>query len=863
MLAQRSAGKVVSISLSTGGVGYTSRPTVTISGGGGTGASAVAHMAGTQVESIAIVNAGSGYTSSPTVTITGAGTGAVASAYAYTGPIRPASFVRSRFNDMYVFDGMGRGLRWNGTSTTMQPVGLQKPAVAPTIVTGSSAMSGYVSEVGIVSGGTGYSSPPAVTFTGGTPTTPASGRAILSNGRVSEVMLTERGSGYQTAPSVSFSGGNPSTPTLNTGVVGSVASLTITNRGSGYTSAPTVVFSDKQGLTNALATVTVSNGSIDTVSLFSGGTGATTAVTASLSGGGGAGGVIQVGMQYSVASVTVSNGGAKQFTAPTISFRAATSDIAAIPAAATATVNSSGVVTAVTVSSGGSYSEPPQAYVADQTAIAAASITNVLQGKYKCAIRYLDNTALVDRGPVCSSISDLAEVDIPNGAQSLTWSFSHVGLDDRVYGMELWRSTADQSVLLYRVATIYRADAGWTGSYTDTLSDEDLIDTERLNYGLLPVTLPSGQANARRFGVPPGNYAVACMFQDRCWFAVDTSGKAPNSLLFSEIDEPESVPADNEIVVQESAADSDAVVALIPLGASLLILQSRHIYRLQYVAQPVIDASIMLVGYRGALNSRCWDVLGGVAYIVDSNGMYAFDGQREDPLSVPVDTFWRDGSIDFAYADKFHVKADNATKIIRFFYCATGTTEPAAALAYSLITKTWWTEEYPTAMTAASPTVISGQQSVVYGTSAGGFKRHSGYSDDGTAISYTIRMPPMRLVNEGGDRSITIVHTPTETDTDTRLRLRFNGSANARPSAIVSDRGQAGVSIQGEGVSINLKRTLSALGESSGVVRVYYTGRVDDRSAGADRHVSVSFGGTQASSSDALVIHSVSVAGVS
>jgi hypothetical protein len=52
-----------------GGSGYTNAPTVTISGGGGSGAQASATISGGVVTAINIINPGSGYTSAPTVTI--------------------------------------------------------------------------------------------------------------------------------------------------------------------------------------------------------------------------------------------------------------------------------------------------------------------------------------------------------------------------------------------------------------------------------------------------------------------------------------------------------------------------------------------------------------------------------------------------------------------------------------------------------------------------------------------------------------------------------------------------------------------------------------------------------------------------
>ena len=71
---------VFTISLASGGSGYTAAPTVTLSGGGGTGATAVAAINTTlgTVSRVTLTNAGVGYTSAPTVTFTGTGTGAAA-----------------------------------------------------------------------------------------------------------------------------------------------------------------------------------------------------------------------------------------------------------------------------------------------------------------------------------------------------------------------------------------------------------------------------------------------------------------------------------------------------------------------------------------------------------------------------------------------------------------------------------------------------------------------------------------------------------------------------------------------------------------------------------------------------------------
>lgn len=72
---------VVSIAVGNGGTGYTSAPSVAITDGGGSGATATATVVDGVVTAITVTDPGSGYTSAPTVTLTGgAGTGATATA---------------------------------------------------------------------------------------------------------------------------------------------------------------------------------------------------------------------------------------------------------------------------------------------------------------------------------------------------------------------------------------------------------------------------------------------------------------------------------------------------------------------------------------------------------------------------------------------------------------------------------------------------------------------------------------------------------------------------------------------------------------------------------------------------------------
>ena len=868
LLGSRTAGGLVRISLATAGSGYQSQPSVSISGGGGSGGAAVAHMAGTLVESIQITNAGTGYTSAPTVTITGgSGSGAAATASVYAGTLRPLSFFKGRYNDMYGVDGMGRGIRWDGESGSVEPIGVQKPALGPVVSAQTTGVGKYVAGVQMVNAGAGYFGVPTVTINGGTPTRQAQGIAYIQQGRVAQVVITDRGSGYQSNPTVSISGGIGAGATFSVGVLGKVSAATVVSQGTGYTSnattSPSVVFSSAQGLTEASASVSVDSlGRISAVEILSGGTGVTaTGVTASIVGGGGTGASLQVGMSYAVAAVTVGNSGSGYYEPPVVSFRAASSDTFGSGAAGTATVNTAGQVTGVTVISGGVYTQPPEALILNTKATATATLASQLGGKYKCCIRYVDDTPESQGGPIPSSISELKEVDAGTSSGGLTWSFTHSGLDARVHAMELWRTSADQEVLLYRVATVLRSAAEFSGTYVDSISEQDLVDPTRVGYGLMPVVLPSGQINARRFQIPPGDFAVGCMFQDRAWYAVDAGGTLPNSLYYSEIDEPEAVPAENELVLQENTGDSDKLVALVPLGSELLLVQRSHLYKLNYVAQPVIDASIVLAGYRGVLNNQCWSVMGGVAFLVDSHGMYAFDGNAEDPVSVPIDNLWRDGVIDLSKADQFHVRADMSSKVVRFFYCRAADSAPVRALCYCVATKAWWEETYPTAVTATCTVSVAGKRSVIEATASGGLQKRQGLTDAGNPIAYELRTGPMPLKDAQTSRTIGLIYKPTVNDADLKLRLHYNNSPTPRPAAISSDVGSGVVTVAGSTeATLNMKATRSALGESNGTAIAYYSGRNDPRSSGGDKHIALAMAGTQAQ--DAITIYNVSAEGV-
>jgi len=851
MLTQRSTGGVIEVVVTTGGTGYVQPPAVSFSGGGGTGAAGVATLSGDRVLGVVITNAGTGYTATPSVALSAStGSGAAATAAVFTGALQPMSFFQGRSGEVYGVDGMGRGIRIDCGATQAQPIGVAPPSVGPVLVAASTITGQYVSSIHLVRAGAGYISQPTVVLTGGTPTTPAGASVTTRNGSLQAVQVKETGAGYVTAPTVSFAGGFPSAPTFGVTVSGGVNEISVVSGGTGYsgvTNSPLgVVFSSAEGLTNAYAVPQVDeDGRISGVFVLAAGTGATTTgVTAAITGGTGSGAVLEVGMAYSVTGATVISGGTGHVTPPILQFAADPADSRGQGGAALAGV-AGGSVTGVTVVAGGLYALPPALEVADTAGRAVAVLSPPLRGTYLCAVRFLDADG------VPSNISHLTTVEVPDGAQSLAWSFAHATPEARVAKIELWRTTADQNVILYRVTTLDRSAT----AYTDTATDVDLLDARRGEYGFMPITLPSGQLNARRFGVPPGNYSLATMFQDRAWFAGDTTGTRPNSLLFSEVDEPESVPAENEIVLQENAREHDTIVGLLPFASELLVIQTGHVYSVRYVAQPIIDASVTLVAYRGALNSACAVAMGGVAFLADSYGVWAFDGRSERALSAAVDDYWKDGRIDFSQADKFHMSADYDSKVVRFHYCAPGDTAPTRALCFCVALEAWWEETYPVPLTATAPLVVGQKRTVAYG-GAGDFRRFRPGPDTEGGVGWQYRTGNLRL-NADPSRSVGVVYKPTPSSLN--LSLFYNGSTQARTLPVASDRGTGWVTAGGGTVAtLDMSATRSPLGEASGYAQAMFAGRLDPRSAGAERHVAVGLSGTSAA-----VLHGLTVEGVS
>ena len=222
------SNQIVGLDIVSGGTGFNALPTITITGGGGTGAVFTPVVLEGQIIDVDLVSRGTGYTSTPTVTVTGGGgTGADLRAVlnlAYSGENNlEDSLFYIMSDDFNVYKCLDNN---NNAQSTSKPTG--------TSVSPISTPDGYVWK---------YMYNVPINLRGKflddnyIPVVSALTNQFYSNGTIDNIIINNKGTGYTTATiTVTGDGYRPEDPIFVTGV-------TMNTVGSGYTT-PTVTFSD-------------------------------------------------------------------------------------------------------------------------------------------------------------------------------------------------------------------------------------------------------------------------------------------------------------------------------------------------------------------------------------------------------------------------------------------------------------------------------------------------------------------------------------------------------------------------------------------------------------------------------------------
>ena len=260
---RRVSDRVRSITLTSGGTGYTSAPTVSFTGVHANPAFATA-TAADQVASIAMTDGGNGYVESPAgvqdyvVTFVsqpgdpGSGAAAMAS-------VRPSTVGGVFINAANRGSGYTSVPAVTFTPQSANPgMGAAGVAVGPT----------QVRAINLNTGGAGYTESVPATFTCPTPTggVAAIGRGVLNAaGTVTSITVTNPGLGYTSAPTCTPSHppsgtGNSQATSIGSTLEDRVLSVRMTNAGYGYSAPPNCAIAAPGGAGTA-ATCSSSYGS--------------------------------------------------------------------------------------------------------------------------------------------------------------------------------------------------------------------------------------------------------------------------------------------------------------------------------------------------------------------------------------------------------------------------------------------------------------------------------------------------------------------------------------------------------------------------------------------------------------------------
>ena len=222
--------------LTAAGTGYTSVPSVAITGGSGSGATAVATIGTPAVIAVNVTSGGSQYGPAPTVVFaSGGGTGAAA-----TANIDPRGLTSITITN---------GGKYPSTTPSISFSGGGGSGAAAVPVMAQVGIFNVVVGITITNAGSNYTSAPTVVFSGGSPAVVASATCTVGNGAVLSITVTSGGGGYTSAPTVSFSGGGSGSGAAATASIGGsgVTSLTLTNPGTGYLASDTLTLTISGG----------------------------------------------------------------------------------------------------------------------------------------------------------------------------------------------------------------------------------------------------------------------------------------------------------------------------------------------------------------------------------------------------------------------------------------------------------------------------------------------------------------------------------------------------------------------------------------------------------------------------------------
>lgn len=140
-------------------------------------------------------------------------------------------------------------------------------------------------------------------------------------------------------------------------------------------------------------------------------------------------------------------------------------------------------------------------------------------------------------------------------------------------------------------------------------------------------------------------------------------------------------------------------------------------------SDPAEDGFAWPIATRGAVNNRCYAIVGETVYMLDTDGIYAFSGNGDvQPSSLPIQNIFRPSDspymINWQGAQWFHCSQFPNQETIRWFVTLSGHQYPRHAIVYNYRTNRWWIEEFNRPITSSVVGELSGGRVVYLGTDA-------------------------------------------------------------------------------------------------------------------------------------------------
>ncbi len=491
---------------------------------------------------------------------------------------------------------------------------------------------------------------------------------------------------------------------------------------------------------------------------------------------------------------------------------------------------------------------------APETSCSIAAVDNSgtnIRGSYDAYVRFID-----DEG-IASSFSPLAQVEATDASyDNIAYTSIPTSSESRVTERQLWRNTDGQSVTFYldvevtdnsqttatstntdvqlqaktamRFKTVkgypnanrfgvpptnmsvvqFYCDRSWWSVPAEYSEGSVVIVTDEVTVTGTSTNWSSNMVGSQLW--TPGGEANISAVNSTTELEMETTLPAaspassykilPDSteydaVYFSENGEPESVHANNKIVTYP---DGDRMTALMPVYGYLFLLKSAHIYRINTCSDPRSDTNVELVAERGCLNHRCWARAEGMAFIIDRQGMYLFNGTTTQSISGPIQDYMRD-TINWSASKWFHVTHDKRRELIMFFVALNSDTRAKHVLTFDYRNQRWALESHGTNLHSSCELLLSEAPRVAAGTGDETTTQllDQGTTDNGSAIAYTLKLGTFKYpeTERSQNRRVAIRYTPLSTAETLHLRLYENMSSTARNMGWAHDD-QAGVSVE-------------------------------------------------------------------